>query len=266
MAGNEVRLRLAADGSAQAVAAVDQTTGVMNRAGIAADGFAGGSDRAAAASERLTGAVSRVGHYGALAGALALVSGKLHEMVGRAADQFANMNGRLSLVSDSQAKAAATQVRLFETAQQARQAVGGLADIYFRLYKATGGQGYSEERLLAVTKTLGQPLALSGGNAEALAAQAAAQGALNGLTRVGDATLGLLGGPIGRLTTALSPRAAAWMLWGTESAAADTKSRDGAVGVGADVLAQLKKENDALERKIELLKGSGHQAGRGIAG
>ncbi len=178
MAASDFTVKIAANGALQFAQEV-------KGAGPAVGDLGSASDRAAQASERLSAAVGRVGHYASLAGAAALVSQNLRGMVGRA-DEFANMTGRLSVVSESTAKAAATQAKLFDMAQQVRVGVAGLSDTYVKLKQSTEGLGFSEDRLLGITKTLGQAMALSGGSAESMKAalvqlgQGMASGTLRG--------------------------------------------------------------------------------------
>ncbi len=158
---NELKFRLALDNGAF-------VTG-MNGAGAQLDRFGGQSDRAAAAAERLSANVARVGHYAAGLVALNQIGQTGGQLI-RLADEYANMAGRLNLVSDSTAQATAAQAKLFDLAQQTRTGVAGLSDVFVKLRQSTDGTGISQERLLAITGTIGKTMTLSGSSAESMTA------------------------------------------------------------------------------------------------
>lgn len=156
---SELKFRLALDSGAF-------VTGMIS-AGAQVDRFSGHSDRAAVAAERLGANVARVGHYAAGLVALNQVGQSTGQLI-RLADEYANMAGRLNLVSDSTAEAAAAQGRLFDLAQQTRTGVSSLSDVYVKLRQSTDGTGISQERLLAITSTIGKTMTLSGSSAESM--------------------------------------------------------------------------------------------------
>lgn len=173
---SELKFRLAIDGAS--------FTSGINGAGNQLDRFIGHSDRAAAAAERLGANVARVGHYAAGLLALNQVGQSTGQLL-RLADEYANMAGRLNLVSDSTAEAAAAQGRLFDLAQQTRTGVSSLSDVYVKLRQSTDGTGISQERLLAITSTIGKTMTLSGSSADSMnaALMQLGQGMASGVLR-----------------------------------------------------------------------------------
>ena len=72
--------------------------------------------------------------------------------------------------------------------------------------------------------------------------------AATGLSRV----LGLLGGPIGAITTLLGLGATAWMLWGNRSDEAAKKAASAIESTTPEILANLDKQNAKLRERIAL--------------
>lgn len=174
---NEIKVRLALDSGAF-VSGFGAANGRLGE-------FESHSQRAADAAERLTSAVSRVGHYAAgIAGVAQLTqaaAGVVH-----LADEYANLNGRLALVTGSEQARARVQQQLFQVAQETRTGLSGTAGLYVKLAQSTDSLGISEQRLIAITRTIGQSMALSGGDAESMQAalmqlgQGLASGTLRG--------------------------------------------------------------------------------------
>lgn len=166
--------------------------GAFVQAGAAASAAAGrigqieqAGQAAAASSERLVSAVARVGHYGA--GLLVLSQvGQFARGAVTLADEFAGLSGRIALVSNSTEQATLTQRRLFEVAQQTRSGLGATTELFTKLSTSTESMGLSQDRLLKVTRTIGQAMALSGGDAQSMNAaivqlsQGLGSGALRG--------------------------------------------------------------------------------------
>jgi tape measure domain-containing protein len=208
-----------------------QSTGVFDQANGLSRGFAEGISFLAQNMYVATAATTLLG--GVLAGRLAgaLAGAAQAHMVERAA-QVAGTQAAL-------ANAEARTVAAAATLAQVRAAQGSLA-VYATEAAAT--------RALTAARVV---------HTEALAAQTVAQVALTRATSLGATALGLVGGPVGLVITALTAGAAAWQLWGGASEKAVQQSRDAIVDAGPDVLEQLDKENAALEKKIQLLKLSG---------
>lgn len=85
----------------------------------------------------------------------------------RLADEFANMQARLRLVTDSTEEFIAVQERLFAISQKTGQSFTEITDLYVKLARATKEAGTSQEALLQVTETINQAVQLSGVSAEA---------------------------------------------------------------------------------------------------
>ena len=101
----------------------------------------------------------------------------------RAADQYANLQGQLKLVTDSSENLAAVQGRLFDVAQATSQPLDATISLYTRLARATD---FSQERIAGLTETINQAVTLSSAAPEAAQAalfqlgQGFAAGALRG--------------------------------------------------------------------------------------
>ena len=170
------------------------------------------------------------------------------------------------------AKLAVTNVTIASSKAQieAAQAAGAQSFALASLRQAEGQLAAAmtvRGAVMAELAVLGQQqVRVSAEVTAATAAQAAAQTGLATATggaslaaRAASGLLGFLGGPIGLVTTALGLGITAWQLWGS---AGEKAARDQASAVqasGEQLLAQLKKENDELEKKIGLLKLSGIQ-------
>ncbi len=130
------------------------------------------------------------------------------------ADQITQLQSRLTLVTGSTAAAADVQARLFDIAQQSRVDFVELGNTYTTVARSAASMGISQERVLAVTQSIGQAMALSGGSAQGMQAalvqlsQGLGAGALRGeelnsileqAPRLAQAMADGLGVPIGRL-------------------------------------------------------------------
>lgn len=137
-----------------------------------------GMRRAEAGANRLGRALTRA--FGALGGAFA----------GRAfvqmADTMTNLQNRLRTVTSSATELAEVQERLFEIAQDTRAPLEATTELYARMATSAEELGLSQERLLGITRTLNQAVALSGAtategaNAIRQLAQGMSAGALRG--------------------------------------------------------------------------------------
>ena len=88
------------------------------------------------------------------------------------ADTYANMRGRLSLVTNGTTELNAVTEKLFASAQRARVGFEATADLYSSLARSTKSLGTSQTDLLQVTETINKALIVSGASA------ATAEGAL----------------------------------------------------------------------------------------
>lgn len=174
---NEIKVRLALDSGAF-VSGMGTASGRLSE-------FEGRGMRAADAAERLSSAVARVGHYAVGIAGVAQLSQTAAGVV-RLADEYANLNGRLALVTGSEQSRARVQQQLFQVAQETRTGLTATAGLYTKLAISTESLGISEQRLVGITRTIGQAMALSGGEAESMQAalmqlgQGLASGTLRG--------------------------------------------------------------------------------------
>jgi tape measure domain-containing protein len=162
----------------------------------------------------LSTGLQKVGHYGA--GLLVAVP-SLQAMATSAiasADAMTNMASRLRLVTGSAQAAAQVQGQLFDIAQQSRVSFTELGSTYAQIARSATALGIPQERVLNVTRSIGQAMALSGGAAASLQAalvqlsQGMSSGLLRGeelnsileqAPRLAQALADGLGVPIGRL-------------------------------------------------------------------
>lgn len=142
-------------------------------------------DRASQGGDRLASAIKTVGHYGSLLVA-ATAGWNLAKQVAQTADEMTNLQSRLKLVTGSALELTYVQGRLFDIAQQSRVRYSELGSTYAQIARATSELGLSQERLLGVTQSIGQAMAISGGSAQSMQAalvqlsQGLASGTLRG--------------------------------------------------------------------------------------
>ena len=130
------------------------------------------------------------------------------------ADSLTSLTSRLTLVTGSAQAAASVQGELFEIAQSSRVNFVELGNTYATVARSAAAMGISQDRVLRVTESIGQAMALSGGSAQGLQAaltqlsQGLGAGALRGeelnsileqAPRLAQALADGLGVPIGRL-------------------------------------------------------------------
>lgn len=82
------------------------------------------------------------------------------------ADDFANLQARLKLVTDGTNEFVLAQERLFDIAQKTGQSFSNVADLYSKIARAVEGSGTSQEALLQVIETINKAVQLSGVSAE----------------------------------------------------------------------------------------------------
>lgn len=103
----------------------------------------------------------------ALAWAASFASiGAIAGAVIKAADAYTLIDSRLRLVSSSAGEAAHAQSELYKVAQDTRQSFPELADTYARIARSSAELGLSQSRLIGISATLSQAMAVSGGSAE----------------------------------------------------------------------------------------------------
>ena len=87
-----------------------------------------------------------------------------------AADAWAQMSGRLRLVTGSATELAAVQSKLFALAQELRLPMEDVAKLYTRIAVNAEALGLSQTQVLSVTKAVSQAMQISGSTAEEAAA------------------------------------------------------------------------------------------------
>lgn len=130
------------------------------------------------------------------------------------ADQYALLDDRLKLVTDSTSEFLVAQEELFDISQRTRNAYTGTIDLYSRLARSTEDLNTSQGDLLNVTEAINKSLIISGSSAQASEAaiiqlgQGFASGVLRGqelnsvmeqAPRLARALADGLGVPIGKL-------------------------------------------------------------------
>lgn len=173
------------------------------RTGIRLTGDASGMNAAFAGGEKSVKSLNRevadaskgakglTSDLGTLGGGLtrvasAIASWQLGRVIISTADDMTVLKSRLKLVTDNSNELAYVQQRLFGIAQQSRVNYGELGATYAQIARSAGDLGVSQERLLGVTQTIGQAMAISGGSAESMKAalvqlsQGLASGTLRG--------------------------------------------------------------------------------------
>jgi tape measure domain-containing protein len=131
------------------------------------------------------------GDMGSLAGGIGKVAAavggwQLGRVIIGAADDMTVLQSRLKLVTRGSNELAYVQERLYGIAQQNRVNFGDLGATYAQIARSAGDLGISQERLLGVTQTIGQTMAISGGSAQSMNAalvqlsQGLASGTLRG--------------------------------------------------------------------------------------
>ncbi|WP_341649929.1 tape measure protein [Thauera humireducens] len=116
-------------------------------------------------AERATDGV--VGGFRALSGVLAGlgIAATVRQFV-QVADEMANMQARIRLVTKSQQEFAHVQAELFRQSQAAQTSLRANADLYVSMARATDGLGVSQNRLLALTDGISKAFVVSGAGAQ----------------------------------------------------------------------------------------------------
>lgn len=102
------------------------------------------------------------------------------------ADAYTNIQNRLRVVTDSTEQLTRVTVSLLQTANDTRASFDATSSLYSTLARSTEELAISEERLIAITKTVNQSFAVSGASADEAAnairqlSQGLAAGALRG--------------------------------------------------------------------------------------
>lgn len=136
-------------------------------------------------ADRLRDSIGRVVSAGAGLVGIGLGAGLLRDTV-RAADSMTNLESRVRLVTASLTEQATASDAIYAISQRTRQALDATGDLYFKVAKGADTLGLSQQRIIDLTETISQSVALSGASAESAKAsimqfgQALASGTLRG--------------------------------------------------------------------------------------
>lgn len=148
---NEVKLKLAIDGSQAVVTDLNRVAGGLGRLDEQARAASGGADT-------LKTALAGIATVGT---ALAVI---------RMADAVTTLQTGLRLASGSAAEATVAYEKLFTIAQQSRVSFTELGATYATIARATQSLGISQDRLLNVTQAVGNAMTIGGGSAQSMQA------------------------------------------------------------------------------------------------
>jgi lambda family phage tail tape measure protein len=123
--------------------------------------LAGDMQQVSTSTARVASAITTFGR--AMQG-LALVT--VARQVIAVADNYALMNARLALVTNSTGQLERVQNNLFAQAQKNKQSLGETTNLYTSLARATKDAGVTEQDLLKVTDAVGKSMLISGTNAQ----------------------------------------------------------------------------------------------------
>jgi len=142
-------------------------------------------------------------------------------------DTWANIEGRLKLVTHSTQELIDIQAKLFDTANNTRSSLEGTVDLYSKLARAQKELGMTSAELIKITETVGKSMIISGaGTAQASAA----------ILQLGQAfASGILAGDEYRSVAENSPRLIRAIAEGWENA-------NGTIGVSIGKLRQLSRD------------------------
>jgi hypothetical protein len=155
---NELKFKLGMEGVPQVQAGATAAAQALDKTTRAAEGAAGSFGGLAAAAGSL-------GSLGALLGAGTLV----RDFV-KAGDAVTVLRNQLTLATGSATHAAGAYEALFGIAQRSRTSFTELGSTFASIARATDGLGISQQRLLKVTESIGNAMAISGGNAAGMQA------------------------------------------------------------------------------------------------
>lgn len=136
-------------------------------------------------ADRLRDSIGRVVSAGAGLVGIGLGAGLLRDTA-RVADSMTNLESRVRLVTASLTEQATASDAIYAISQRTRQAFDATGDLYFKVAKGADTLGLSQQRIIGLTETISQSVALSGAGAESAKAsimqfgQALASGTLRG--------------------------------------------------------------------------------------
>ena len=155
---SNVKITLTAD-NRQMIKSLKEAEAALVQSKKMATGPMDGIAKAAVSAQRALGALG-LGFAG-FAGASSLI---------RAADAVTSLNNRLKLASRDAKEAQSAYEGLFSIAQRSRVSFTDLGETYAAMARNTQHLGISQARLLSVTESIGNAMAVSGGSAESMKA------------------------------------------------------------------------------------------------
>jgi tape measure domain-containing protein len=170
----DIRFRVSIDGVQQVQQGANQVAGSLDRVGQSGSVVSRSLQAAGDAMDSISGALAGVG------------VGVVAAQFVKAADAVTVLQNRLQLASGSATAAATAYGALYDIAQRSRTSFTELGATYASIAQATSELGVSQARLLKVTESIGNALAISGGSAEGMKAalvqlgQGIASGTLRG--------------------------------------------------------------------------------------
>jgi len=172
----KVKLRLLLDGFEEAVGEFEQLSGSARGVGSAADTAAGptarlgrglgeAGEQARRAEQGVSGTTRALrALQGAAAAAFAALS--VRELA-RLADAYADVEGRLGLVTDGTREYQTALAEVSAIARDTSADIVGVGELYAATERSLAQLGETGADAAQITRTIGQALALGGGNAEA---------------------------------------------------------------------------------------------------
>lgn len=136
----------------------------INDADRSLQNFQRSGDRAERSADRLSGTMARMARMAASIGAALAAN-----VIIKQADAWANMQGKLSLVTNSTRELASVNDKLFAVAQRTRSELEATAGLYANLTRSTRELGTSEAQRIRITETINKAMAVSGASADSAA-------------------------------------------------------------------------------------------------
>jgi tape measure domain-containing protein len=153
-----IRIKIGIDGVPQVQAGANAAAAALDKTARSADGLAGSFGGVGSAA----GALRNLG-------SLTVVAATAREFV-QAADAVTVLRNQLQLATGNAASATVAYDSLFAIAQRSRVSFTELGSTFASISRATDGMGISQARLLTVTESIGNAMAISGGSAESMKA------------------------------------------------------------------------------------------------
>ena len=111
------------------------------------------------------GAVAGLGS--GLAGVAGVIGGGMAiSQIKDTADEMMNLDGRLRTVTKSEKERLDVESELYKRAQESRQSMQAMGDLYFKVARASQEMGFAQQDNLRVTETVSKALVIGGANAQ----------------------------------------------------------------------------------------------------